>query len=215
MKALKGSIIYELSKNGLNALIGEKSPVCVDMGTGTGRFPLAGARRDPAGFYIGLDPVPENMRENSLKAAKSVKKGGVPNLLYAVCSAEDIPPELGRLADAVTVNLPWGSLRDGIVLGGENILKNLRSLGKTGAELTVLVGYDENNEPAEMERRGLPPLSEQLFSEISGNYLGAGIKIISVSVLDNMALRKIESDWARRLAYGPPRQTFRLVGEYI
>src|SRR5439155_416766 len=53
------------------------------------------------------------MAEASLRAARPVRKGGLPNLLFAVASAERPPVELCGRVDEVTVLCPWGSLLRG------------------------------------------------------------------------------------------------------
>jgi len=215
MKILIDSKIYEITKIQLYEQIGDKNPVCIDVGTGSGRFVLSKAKLNPSGFYIGLDPVPDNMKKNSLRARKLIKKTGISNLLYTIASVEAIPRELENLSDIVTVHLPWGSLRDGIILCDPVVLSSLRKLGKPGTQLFIIIGYDENNEPLEMEKCGLPVLSEQLFVNLSNKYQKAGIKMLSVSVLDNDALKSIETDWAKRLAYGSLRQMYKIDCEYI
>ena len=215
MRILAGSKIYEITKDQLNEQIGLKNPVCIDVGTGSGRFVLTSARTNPDGFYIGFDPVPDNMKQNSLRAQKLSKKQGISNLLYAIAAIETIPPELERLADLVTVYLPWGSLRDGIVLCNPSVLDSLRKLGKPGTQLNIIIGYDDYHEPSEMEQRGLPLLSQQFFLSLSGSYRMAGMQMRSVSVLDNKALRLLETDWAKRLAFGAPRQMYQIICKYI
>ncbi|MCL2003830.1 MAG: hypothetical protein FWG72_07505 [Oscillospiraceae bacterium] len=178
----------------------------IDVGTGSGRFILKNALRDPAGLYIGVDPVPALMAENAAKAARQK----LPNALFVAASAERMPPELSGIADAVTVCLPWGSLRDGIVKASPDVLGGLRNPGKPGAALTVWVGYDELREAAEIKRRGLPRLSEDHFFGLAERYKAAGIALQGVTAFGNAGLRDLESDWAKRLGFGPPRRMFRL-----
>jgi len=215
MRVLAGSKIYELTASELYEKIGAKSPVCVDIGTGSGRYVLTNARTNSGGFYIGLDPVPDNMMQNSLRTQKLNKKNGTINSLFVVASIEKIPRELELLSDVVTVHLPWGSLRDGIVRCDPAVMGNLRRLGKSGARLVIIIGYDEQTEAAEREKRGLPPLSRQSILGLSGSYRRAGIRLNTVSVLDNKALQSVETDWAKRLAYGMPRQMYEVVCEYV
>jgi 16S rRNA (adenine(1408)-N(1))-methyltransferase len=84
--------------------------VVVDIGTGDGRFVLATARAEPRALVIGLDADASRMSEASRRAARKPGKGGLPNALFVVAAAESLPCELDGLVDAVTIQLPWGSL---------------------------------------------------------------------------------------------------------
>ena len=57
MKVLSGSNIQDLTARELYEQIGPRSPVVIDVGTGIGRYVLAGASADPNSFFIGIDPV--------------------------------------------------------------------------------------------------------------------------------------------------------------
>lgn len=214
MKILFGKQQKEIETGDLAERIQGHYPVHIDVGTGSGRLVLKQSCKDPSGFYIGMDPSAESMRENSVKAAKRNKKTGLGNLMFVVGSIEFIPDGLAETADIVSVILPWGSLRDGIVKADFQVLSNLRKLGKPGSKLEILVGYDEIKEPREMEKRLLPVLSRLHFCSLAPAYRIAGINIHGIKVLLNDELKTIESDWAKRLAYGAARSTFRLDCTY-
>jgi len=178
----------------------------VDIGTGSGRFVFKNALNNPQGYWIGIDPVHSQMIESSVKA----QKRRMDNISFTISSVESMPNELAGIADSVTVILPWGSLRNGIAKAELAILNGLRLIGKSGSPLTIWIGYDEQREAAEMERCGLPQLSETYLSGLYDAYNLAGINLLNVSSVCNTELSVLESDWAKRLAFGAPRQVFRI-----
>ncbi len=210
MKVLLGKQQREIETGELAERIRGRFPVHIDVGTGSGRLVQKLSCKDPGGFYIGIDPSAEGMHENSVKAAKRSRKTGCDNLVFVVGSIELIPHELAETADTISVILPWGSLRDGIVKADPIVLGNLRRLGKPGSKLEILTGYDETKEPRQMEKRLLPALSREYFSALAPAYRDAGINICGIKVLRNDELKAIESDWAKRLAYGAARSMYRL-----
>lgn len=211
MKVLSGKKTTVISKCELQNRIRGFSSVNVDIGTGSGRFVLKNALNDPQRYWIGVDPVSAQMAENAVKAQK--RRMG--NISFTISSVEDLPSELIEIADAVTVILPWGSLRDGIAKAEPTTLNGLRLIGKPGSPLTMWIGYDEQREAAEMARRSLPRLSETYLTGLSDAYSMAGINLQNVSSVSNTELCALESDWARRLAYGAPRQVFKMSAKMV
>ncbi len=59
MRVLKGKTIVEAFD--FDKIIEESEMVVVDIGTGNGRFVYKNAKKNPTSFYIGIDPVSENM----------------------------------------------------------------------------------------------------------------------------------------------------------
>ena len=104
----------------------------MDLGTGDGRAVLARARTEPATLAIGIDANAASMIESSRRAAKPEQKGGRPNALFVVAAAETPPPELARLADEVTITLPWGSLLDGVLGHDDRVAAGVASLVAPG-----------------------------------------------------------------------------------
>jgi 16S rRNA (adenine(1408)-N(1))-methyltransferase len=215
MKILSGKRQKEIASDEFAERLRGCFPVHIDVGAGSGRQVLKLSEKNPGGFYIGMDPSAGSMRENSVKAAKNGKKSRPDNLLFAVGSIESVPDELAGIADIISVVLPWGSLRDGIARADALVLGNLRRLGKTGAALEILIGYDEKSEPHEMEKRGLPMLSQGHFKSLAPMYRNAGIELRGIEAIGNDALKSIESDWAKRLAYGKARTVYRIDCAYI
>ena len=210
MKVLLGRQQNDIEPEVLAERIRGHFPVHIDIGTGSGRLMLKNAGKNPNGFYIGMDPCAVSMYESSVKAAKHKKKTGLDNLLFVIASIEAAPRGLYGIADIITVIMPWGSLRDGIAKACPPVLDSLRKLGKPGSALEIIVGYDEKAEACEIKKRSLPALSRGHFDALAPAYRKAGIVIDGIGIVGNGELKLIESDWAKKLAYGASRTMYRL-----
>lgn len=209
MRVLEGKKQIELGREALCALAAPFTAVHIDVGTGSGRFVLRHSARRPDTFTIGLDAVAAAMQEAAVRLRKAARKRGGAGALFVVAAAEALPEELFGLADSVSVHLPWGSLRDGLVRGEEAMLGALRGLAKPGAALEVLLGCDQRD-GAVMAQRGLPALSLAYFEAQRARWRRAGLALHTVRALDNTALRGFDTEWAKRLGHGRPRTTYLL-----
>lgn len=211
MRIVKGKKVENITFDDWKQITEGFARIYADVGTGNGRSVLKLARRDSKNLYVGVDPVAPQIAECAVRA----RKEKLDNALFVVAAAEALPDELNGAMSAVTVCLPWGSLRDGIVKAEPSVMSGLRKLGRLGAELTVWIGYEEQREDAEIRRHNLPPLSEGYFRDSASEYRDAGFSLSDVSTIGNSELRELESDWAARLASGKPRQIFLLRFLYI
>jgi len=214
MKILVNKKQQDINRHQLQSRINGFMSVSLDIGTGSGKTVYNNAAKKPANFYIGLDSCAQGMFENSVRMTKIEKKSKIANALFVVSSIEHPPEELFGTADTITVILPWGSLRDGIIKADPQIVSNLRLLGKKKTQLFVLTGYDQNNEPSELIKRDLPVLSMDYFKTIAPHYYKHKIRLDDVKTIDNNGLKQIDSDWAKRLAYGTERTMYALSFDY-
>ena len=60
----------------------------IDAGTGDGRAVLAAAAGEPATLVLGLDANAAGMAEASRRAARSGRRGGLPNAAFVLAAAE-------------------------------------------------------------------------------------------------------------------------------
>jgi len=209
MKILIGKDVKEINCDTLKSLLVEYDSVVVDIGTGSGDFVYRKAKENPRCFYIGIDSSKESMLENAVKITKKLSKGGLSNVLYVLANAEDLPLELANIADKIYVNLPWGSLRDGLVKAEEKVLNSIRMLGKNKTLVDVSITYSKEHEVQEMMSRNLPSLSYQYFIDIlKPKYTAYGLYIKKINVWDNLALRNLNTKWANKLAYGKKRDFY-------
>jgi hypothetical protein len=196
------------------------SNVHYDLGTGSGRYVMYHAAGNKTTLYVGIDPAASNMEAVSSKVIKQNKRakktGGdaLGNTLFVIASIEKSPAELHGKADSISIILPWGSLRDAIVTAHIPILQSIRSLGREGTDIWIVVGYENEREASEIQNRKLPELSLAHFQALRPIYATCGINIKSVSEISNDRLRTIQSYWARKLGYGLPRVMYEISGLY-
>lgn len=186
--------------------------IVVDMGTGDGRFIYKMAQKNPDTYYIGVDPMAENMAEYAVRVLKKPAKGGLPNVTYVVSSIEALPRELYGVASHIHINMPWGSLLEGIVKCSDAVIDNLVNLAAgPRATLDIHLAYTDRYESNEIQKRELPALSQSyLENELAEKLLAKGVLVTSVAILDNDALRNQETLWAKRLGFGKMREVYRI-----
>jgi len=207
MIAVSGKQLSDVSAQNLQALIAPYEGVTLDVGTGDGRFVLRYAQKHPRRFVIGVDPVRENLREISAKAAKKPERGGVANALFVVGSIEQPPSELRGVADEIFVTLPWGSLMRGIILGEAHVLDRLASFAVPGARMRVVLNTRIFDEPVPAEARDLPEVTPDYVREtLTAAFERAGMRIEGAAWMDADEVATLGTTWAKRLSHRrPPR----------
>jgi 16S rRNA (adenine(1408)-N(1))-methyltransferase len=181
--------------------------VIVDLGTGDGRAVLAAAAAEPGALVIGLDADAGAMAGSSRRAARPIRKGGLPNALFAVAAAEAPPLELRGRAGLVTVFFPWGSLLRGIVGLDERVAAGLASLvrprdGRVEAlvSITPRDGLD-----------GLASLDAAALDRLAAAHARFGLGLVSAAPVSVGDVRASGSTWGRRLlAGGADRPVWRI-----
>jgi 16S rRNA (adenine(1408)-N(1))-methyltransferase len=207
MMTVRGKQLDEISTEELRKMIAPYGGVTLDVGTGDGRFVLRYAQEQPRRLVIGMDPVRENMRESSAKAAKKPERGGAANALFVAGSVEQPPDELRGVADEIFVTLPWGSLMRGIILGEEQVLGALASFGAPGALVRIVLNTRIFDEPVPIEARDLPEVTPQYVREtLSAAFERAGMRIERTEWMDADEVATLGTTWAKRLSHRrPPR----------
>ena len=77
-----------------------------------------------------------------------------------------------------------------------------------------MTGYDQNIEQSELIKRDLPVLSVDYFKTIAPHFYKYKIQLNDVKAIDNNGLKQIDSDWAKRLAYGKERTMYELKFDF-
>lgn len=209
MKILLGNQIIEINKFQFENIVKQFKSVVVDIGTGDGQFIYRKAKQNPDVLYIGIDASIDSMLKCSIKISKKPSKGGLKNVLLVVGTVEDLPNEMTSIADKITINLPWGSLRDGIVKGDEVVLKNIKKISKANTDISICVTYSDKYEKEEINIRKLPPLSLSFIkTQLKAKYSFYGIKIDDVCLWNNDMLKTLDTKWAKKLAYGKKREIY-------
>lgn len=209
MKILLGSRMKDIGdKEFQNIVKGFKSLV-VDIGTGEGEFIYKRALKNQDEMHIGVDTSVDSMCRYSMKSIKKPEKGGLRNVLYVVGDASNLPDVLSCTADRIFVNLPWGSLRDGIVKGEHSFLSSIRKISKENASLEMYFSYCDLYEKQEIEVRQLPELTIPYLSNVlKEKYRSYGIHFTHISILDNEGLKEIGTRWAKKLGFGKRREVY-------
>jgi 16S rRNA (adenine(1408)-N(1))-methyltransferase len=207
MIVVEGKKTRELEASELRDLISRYAGVTVDLGTGDGRFAYRYAAAHPDRLVVGIDPVAEAMSELSARARRKPERGGRPNVLYAVASVEHMPPQLERIADEIFVNLPWGSLMHGIILGDDGVLHGVAHLGKPAARVQVILNTRIFEDPVPLEARDLPDLTPEYVHENLGPaFARHAMDIREARYFDADEVAAMKTTWAKRLSHRrPPR----------
>lgn len=181
----------------------------VDVGTGDGRFAYHLASADPMRLVIGMDTLDEPMGEIAAKSARKPARGGRSNLVLVRASIEALPPELGGVADEVSVQLPWGSLLEGIVLARDDVLGGLAALCRPGARLTVTLNGEIwlDSTPARYEQ--LPvPTPEYVADVVAAGLARVGVALGEARYSSAEEAKALPTTWARRLGHGRAHPSF-------
>jgi 16S rRNA (adenine(1408)-N(1))-methyltransferase len=190
--------------------------VIIDIGTGDGRFVYQSARRNPAKFYIGIDPNVAPLEKISEKIHRKPAKGGAPNVLFIQTAVEDLPAELDGVADELHVHFPWGSLLRAVATGDVSVLRNLRRICSVGALLEVVIGLDPVRDRAELERLGITEFwLQQIDEALTPGYLRAGFEITERGTLPASEWPEFNTSWAKRLQQGHNRPITYLIARAI
>jgi 16S rRNA (adenine(1408)-N(1))-methyltransferase len=180
----------------------------MDLGTGDGRFVLDLARANPGAFHIGIDPLAEAMADVSRRAAAKPARGGVGNAMFVQASLEGLPGALAGLADAITVNYPWGSLLRAVALPDAVLLANLAGTAKRGATLDVLINMQPLRDTAYAARLGLAEAAlTRDIGSLKATYAGAGWRVTGVDDVTGTLVRATR--WGSQLHHAK-REVWRL-----
>ncbi|HEX5239567.1 MAG TPA: hypothetical protein VFW20_01095 [Candidatus Limnocylindrales bacterium] len=177
----------------------------IDVGTGDGRAVLARAAAEPRTLAIGLDASAPSMAESSRRAARSPRRGGAPNALFVVASAEQVPTELHGLAELVTVAFPWGSLLRGCLGREPRVAAGLSSLLAPDGVLELLLA------PSDRDRLDdLPTSLEGVRRAVGEAFRPLDLAVETIRQASDEEVAASRSTWARRLL-GSSRPDRRVV----
>lgn len=212
IKMLVGKEERLLGIQTLKNLISNFQSIHVDIGTGDGKYIYRQALKNPNVYFIGIDNVKKNLEKFSAKILRKYRNN-TSNVLFIISSLEAIPYDINNIADRITIYLPWGILLEAIVRPLEEILKYVVIIAKNRSFFEFIITYSHIYEENEMRKRGLPNIELNYFCEGYQKKLRSiGLVLTKISILSNDQLKQIESSWAKKLAFGRPRQFFKLEG---
>jgi hypothetical protein len=185
-----------LDLTGLNDRLANYTRVHLDLGTGDGRYVHHLAERDPHRFVIGVDSCRENLHEHS--------RAKLPNMLFVIASAQDLPHELNGLVTHITINFPWGSLLESLLAGDSKFMRGLQAISCARTSLDLRLNGGALAEAGKTLEAG----TDRIFY----NLLGAGWQIERPSIMDARTLKQFPTTWAKRLAFGRDPRAMALSG---
>ena len=186
METIRGRTSRELDLNGLKERLANYNRIHLDLGTGDGRYARTLATSHPDWFVIGMDSCRENLREHS-----QVK---LPNLLFVIASAQDLPGELQDCVSHLTINFPWGSLLESLLAGDPRLICGLERISRQAASVEVRLNGGALAEAGTCLEAGTDAICHNLHR--------AGWRVSTPVALDARGLRDFPSTWAKRLAFG-------------
>jgi hypothetical protein len=196
MEMIRGRKSLELDVNGWKDQLAKYDRILLDLGTGDGRYARSLAETHPRWFVIGVDACRENLREHS--------RTKLENLLFVIASAQDLPHELDDLISHITINFPWGSLLENLLVSDSNLMRGLKVVSRARASLSLRLNGGALVEAGKTLEAG----TDRIFY----NLLGAGWQLQRPVTMDAGALKKFPSTWAKRLAFGRDPRAMMLSG---
>lgn len=134
--------------------------------------------------------------------------------MFGRVALEDAPGELIRIADVLTVLFPWRSLLRAVATAEPGALLKLAAIGKAGAGVRFLFGYDPEKDAREIKELELPTLgTSSILRWLEAEYAKAGFQIRArYAARDEVAT--VQSTWAKKIAFSGSQRTFiELTGE--
>ena len=130
-----------------------------------------------------------------------------------MCIAEPLSvlaAELGPVADRVSVILPWGDLLRVVATADVGSLCDLARLCLPAANLEIVFSYDRNRDAKDNVLFDVGTLDEQYVATLTSLYEQAGLRVVATEKIAQAHLAAYETTWAKRLAFGRPREVWRI-----
>lgn len=153
---------------------------------------------------IGVDASAAAMAGSSRRAARPVRRGGLPNAMFAVAAAERPPAELIGRADELTVLLPWGSLLRGALALDAAAAAGIAALLAADGRATALVSVTDR------DRLAIAPLDDDARDGLAARWERFALAVSSFRAAAPEEAAELGSSWARRLAAGRDRSLWRI-----
>ena len=198
MEIIRGKASLDLDLTELKERLTNYKRITLDLGTGDGKFAFCHADKFPNHFVIGVDSCRENLHEHS--------RAKLPNLLYIIASAQHLPQELNGLISHITINFPWGSLLESLLIGDSKLMSGLASISRSVTTVEIRLNGGALTEVGWDLEAGV--------EKIYANLLEAGWQVNIPTLMNTNALRSFPSTWAKRLAFGRDPRAIEMNGRY-
>lgn len=196
MEIIRGKHASFMDAAALTAVTEDYTSVHLDLGTGDGRYVAHQAVAQPRHFVIGLDACRENLVEVSRRAPG--------NSLFVIANALDLPGELDGMADSLSINFPWGSLLEGLLLADSPLWASLRRVTRPGTRLDVRLNGGALAEAHWSLETGAVQIRRLLIEQ--------GFALQPAEKLTAGDLKAFPTSWAKRLAFGRDPRGIHLTG---
>lgn len=196
MEIIRGKQASFMDAAALTAVTEDYTSVHLDLGTGDGRYVAHQAVAQPRHFVIGLDACRENLVEVSRRAPG--------NSLFVIANALDLPGELDGMADSLSINFPWGSLLEGLLLADSPLWASLRRVTRPGTRLDVRLNGGALAEAHWSLETGAVQIRRMLIEQ--------GFALRPAEKLTAGNLKAFPTSWAKRLAFGRDPRAIHLTG---
>ncbi|MBN8595511.1 MAG: class I SAM-dependent methyltransferase [Anaerolineae bacterium] len=196
MEIIRGKQASFMDAAALTAVTEDYPSVHLDLGTGDGRYVAHQAVAQPRHFVIGLDACRENLVEVSRRAPG--------NSLFVIANALDLPGELDGMADSLSINFPWGSLLEGLLLADSPLWASLRRVTRPGTRLDVRLNGGALAEAHWSLETGAVQIRRMLIEQ--------GFALRPAEKLTAGDLKAFPTSWAKRLAFGRDPRAIHLTG---
>jgi hypothetical protein len=198
METIQGRKSLEFDFNGLMNRLANYNRITLDLGTGDGRYVRTLAEEHPDRFIIGVDSCRENLREHS--------QAKLQNALFVIASAQNLPTELNGLISQITINFPWGSLLESLLISDSRLMRGLKSMARSNISIDLRLNGGALAEAGTTLEAGTETIYE--------NLIRSGWQIESPVVINATALRSFPTTWAKRLAFGRDPRAITLSGTF-
>jgi len=198
METIRGRTPLDLDLTQLHERVASYNRIILDLGTGDGRYVHCLAERNPNWFIIGVDSCRENLHEHS--------RARLPNMLFVIASAQNLPVELNRLVSHITINFPWGSLLESLLTDDSRLMHGLEIISSSAASVDIRLNGGALAEAGWTLESGA--------ERIHNNLLQAGWQINAPVTMNADALRSFPSTWAKRLAFGRDPRAMAMTGYF-
>ena len=196
METIRGRKSLELDFYGLMDRLANYNRIILDLGTGDGRYVRTLAEERPDSLIIGVDSCRENLREYS--------QAKLQNMLFIIASAQSLPNELNGLISQITINFPWGSLLESLLIDDSKLMRGLESISRSNTSMDVRLNSGALAEAGTTLEAG----AEKIYS----NLIRSGWQIESPVLINANTLRSFPTTWAKRLAFGRDPHAILLSG---
>jgi 16S rRNA (adenine(1408)-N(1))-methyltransferase len=182
------------------------------LGSGDGRGPYHWASREPSRLFIASDANASALTGIAWKTGRKPARGGIENLICIAEPLDVLAAELACVADCITVILPWGSLLRAVAVPEIDALRQIAHLCLPHATVEIVFSYDEQRDARQGAPLGTTALEEKhVHATLPRLYEQAGLRMTSANRISQKELAQYQTTWAKRLAFGRPREVWRLL----